>query len=90
MPLRDDLPNHTSRHIRQPHISPVIRVRQLLVIHAHQMQNGRVQIIHRGTIFDRVQAVLVRRAVDRATLHSTASHPHREPLRIVIPAVQPL
>ena len=60
------------------------------MIDAQQMQHRGVQIVDIAPIFDDFITVLVRGAVNCAALDSAAGQPHREPERIVVPAVRAL
>src|SRR5262249_53126870 len=80
----DDLVDDLSGHIRQPKIPSRIPERQPRVFDAHEVQDGRVQVVHVHLVVDREVPELVRRAVGEARLDAAAGEPHREALRIVV------
>lgn len=43
---RHNLFNHLALHIRQPHIPPIVRIRQPRMIKPQQMQHRRMEIVH--------------------------------------------
>src|SRR5262249_21145458 len=79
-----DLLDHAPRDIGQAEIATVVAVRQLLMIQADQMQDGRVQVVDADAVLDGLEADLVSRAVMDAALHSAAGHPDGERMRVVV------
>jgi hypothetical protein len=53
----DDVPVH----IGQPALDAVVVVAQPLVIESEEMQDGRVQVVNRADVFDRLMAEFVGR-----------------------------
>ena len=68
-------------------ISPARAEGQSPVIHAHLMQHRGVQVMNPTNLVHRPVTKLVRGADDAATANPAASHPHREPERIVVTTV---
>ena len=56
------------------------------MIEAEQVKHRRVQIVDAGTVLDRLESKLIRRAMNRAALHATARQPHAETVVVVITA----
>src|SRR5438128_1845304 len=74
-------------HIRQP-IEPALElVCQLLVIHAHLVQDRRLQIVNVDRVLHNVVAEVVRRAVRDTRLDPAASHPAGEAARVMIASI---
>ena len=59
-------------------------------IKAELMKDGSVDVGHIVTVFDRMEAELVRRSVNHATANATACHPHRKTVGMMIAAFVPL
>src|SRR5438105_1986424 len=78
IPLRDDVVDDGARDVREPEVAAAVPVRQLRVIDAEQVEDGRVQIVHVNRFLDGLEPEVVRRAVNRAAFHATAGEPHRE------------
>src|SRR5579859_2943491 len=57
------------------------------MVDAHEMQDGRMQVVDVYRLFDGFEAEFVGRAVNRPAFDSAARQPHGEPERIVIAAV---
>src|SRR5271168_1642298 len=62
-------------------------VRELVVVDAQAMQNGRVEIPYRDWILDHVVAVVIGFAVGDAGAHTTACHPCGVTTRMMIASV---
>src|SRR5205814_5596607 len=73
-----------------PVIAPAVAVRQLLVVDAHEMEDGGVQVMDVDLVLDGVPAELVGGAVNDAALDAAARQPHRETEGMMLPAVGPL
>ena len=73
--------------IGQTEVATGVAKREPFVIQAHQMQQRRVQIMHVHLVLRGVVTVVVSRSIGEAAFHTAASHPHREPVRIVIAAI---
>ncbi len=57
------------------------------MVEAHQVQNRRVQVMHRNHILFSFEPKIVRGSIDGSAFDPSASHPHCEAIRIVIPAL---
>ena len=84
---RDQLAPHIPGDIRQPEIPPLVAVRQLLVLHAQQVQHGRVQVVHMHLVLRDVEAEIVGRPQCQARLHAAASHPDRVVATVMVTTV---
>ena len=78
-------------HIRQPAINAVVANRQLLMVYAQLMQDGRVNIVNRGVVSPALwfKSPLIAFAVG-AGLDAAPTHPVREYKGVVVPAGFPL
>ena len=56
------------------------------MIHPQAIQQCGVQVMNRHTVFNRLEAELIRSAVNESTFDSAPSENHCETVRIVIPA----
>src|SRR5262245_10758345 len=88
--LSYDTLDHPPRHIGEPLIAAVMPKRQLLVIQPQQMQDRRVEVIHRDALRPRPQAELVGLADCLPPLHAAAGQPHGVSVRVVIAALAAL
>jgi hypothetical protein len=50
------LPDHPPAHVGQPEVPAGVTERQLLVVQAEQVQNGRMEVVHVHVVLDRVVA----------------------------------
>ena len=73
--------------VGQAEVAAGVVVRQPLVIHAEQMQRGRVQVVHVDFVLDRVMSPLVGLAVSDARLYAASCQPDREAAGIVVSAM---
>jgi len=71
-------------HVRQSAFDAVVVVAESLVVESEKVQQGGVQIVNRRDVFHRLVPEVIRGAVAESGLHSRASKPHREPMRIMI------
>jgi len=71
-------------------IASRISISQLFMIDSHQMQDGRMQVVHVNFVFDRFESEIIRGAVDSSPFNSTTCQPHRETEGIVIPSISSL
>lgn len=73
--------------VGQPEATPLVFVRQSLVIDPHQVQNCGVEIVNVNAIFDHIVAEFVGRPVADPWFDTTAGHPGGETSRMVIATV---
>ena len=59
---------------------------EFLMIEAHQMQNGGMEIVHMDSVFDSGQTKLVGSAVTHTTLDTSTCHPSRKTIMIMVTA----
>src|SRR5262245_29218477 len=76
--------HYNALYIRQSELAPLEFISQLCVIDAHQMQEGRVQVMNADGIDNRVVTYLVRFANGHARFDASAREPYRERPRVVI------
>ena len=62
-------------------------IRELGVVNAQQMQDGRVQVVYMHRLIDYFEAEIIGGSINQAALYAAASHPHRESEGVVIAAV---
>ena len=82
----DQVVQHVASYIGKAEIAAAVTIGQLQVIDAHQIEDGRVDIVHVNRLLDGLESKLVRGTIDRAAFDSAAREPHRESERIVVPA----
>src|SRR5579872_7386209 len=82
--LRQDSLDDTAVVHGRALVPAVMAVRQLEVVHPHQVQDGGVQIVDVDAILDGAQAYLVRRTEGQSRLHAAACHPDREAPGVVV------
>ena len=49
--------NNAAVHVSQPEISPAVSIRQLGMIYAHQVQDGRMKVVNVGRFLDRLEPI---------------------------------
>ena len=86
--LGKNVADHAAVHIGQTIVATTVTVRQLFVVDSHQVQNGRVQIVHVDFILDRVPAEFICSAIGHPAAHTAAGKPHRETKRMMFAAVR--
>src|SRR2546422_899598 len=74
-------------YVRQAIVSPLKLVRQLRVVDAETVQDGRVQVVNVDRLVDHVVAKLVRLAVRVAAPDAGAREPDGEAARMMVAAV---
>ena len=74
-------------HIGQAEVAALEFVGQLLVVDAHAVQDGGVEVVDVDGVFGDVVAEVVGLAVGQAALDPAAGHPHREVAGMVVAAV---
>src|SRR5436853_5099910 len=79
--------NYVSVDIGEAEITPLEAVRQLLMVDAHLVQNGGVEIVNMHRFFHDVIAVVVGLSVGDAFLHPTAGQPHGKATAMMIASV---
>src|SRR5437879_4998488 len=72
--------------VREPEITTVVTIRQLLVIETEQAQNRGVQVVNVDLVLDRARAEFIRRAINRAAFDAAARKPDAERAIVVIAA----
>ena len=60
---------------------------ELGVIHAHQVQNRRMQVMHMHLLIHGPQDQIIGGSDDLTTLDAASSHPHGESGRVMIAAI---
>lgn len=76
--------------VGQAEVPPGMPIREFRMVQAQQMQDRRVQIVEVDLVLDAVVAVFIRLTVGLACLGTSAGEPHRESVRVVVPAVRVL
>src|SRR6266481_843825 len=89
-PLCKDLERHFAGHVGQAEITSAIKISQPLMIHAEDVQNGRMQIVDVHALLHSEIAVVVGRAVSGTPFYAAARHPHRIAVGIVVATVSGL
>jgi four helix bundle protein len=84
--LSEDPSVHLAMNIRQAEITAAVAVCEPLVIEAHQVQDGGVEIVDMHAVLDGVNSEFVGRAVDHAAADSATGHPHGETGAVVVAA----
>src|SRR5687768_4120646 len=83
--LSEHLADHSSAEIGEALVTSVVQVGQLQVVQTEQVQDGGVKVAGVDGVLHSPVADLIRGADDGAALHSASSHPHRKPIRIMVP-----
>ena len=75
----DDVVNHMAMNIGETHVTATEAKCGSLVVHAHQMQHGGVQVVHLDSILNGLIAPLVRRTKHRSRFDAAAGQPNVKP-----------
>lgn len=84
--LHHHLPHHPPAHIRQTLFPPLVKIRQRLVVHAHEAEDGGVDVVKVDFVFRGGEAEFVGAAVGHAAFDATACEPHAEAVGVVVAA----
>src|SRR4051812_26782521 len=74
----------------QPPVPAVVREGEPSVIDAHEVEDGRVEVMHVDAVDLGAESNGVGGAMDRAPLDPGARHPAGEAVRVVVAALSPL
>src|SRR5205823_3923917 len=77
--LSNDVFDDLAAHFGQPLLAAQVHVAQRVLIQAHLVQQGGVQIAEMHRLFRGLQPNAVGGAVNGAAFESAARHPHRKP-----------
>src|SRR5215467_1864562 len=84
--LSDQIVDNVARDIRKAEIAAAVPVGQFLVIDAHQIKDGCVDVVNMRRLLDRFETALVSRTINRAAFNSPTGQPHRESEWIMVAA----
>src|SRR5207237_5906568 len=87
IPLSECFLNHLTAVNGRPFVPPVVEVSELLVLHPHEMEDSRMDVMHVGAVLNSAQTDLVGLAEDCARLDAATGHPNGEPPGIMIAAL---
>src|SRR5262249_24183197 len=73
-------------NVGEPIIPALEAIGEFLVVQAHEMKNGRLEIVNVDTVFDGVIAEVIRCSVSNAGLDAAAGHPNGEGVLVMVPA----
>ena len=85
--LGQDFLHDTAVHVGQTEIATGVAIRQLRMVEAEQMKHCGVQVVYVHTIFDRLKAEFIGRAVDMAPFYAAARQPYGEAVVVVVASV---
>ena len=88
-PLGEDGLYDLAMHIRQPEITTSMMKRQLLVIKAETMEDGRLQVVNVHWVFYDVKPKVIGLSIRNSRANAAASHPHSKCSRMVIATGRP-
>src|SRR5438445_1536926 len=74
-------------HVRQPEVTTLKTIRELRVIEAEQMENGRVQVMHVDFVRGCVKTEIIGLTNCNPRFHAAASQPGREAIRMMIATI---
>ena len=74
-------------HVGEPVITACVAISQALMIHAEQMQNGSVNIVHMHLVHRCLESEIITLTISRPTLGATAREEHAETVRVVIATI---
>ena len=76
-----------ARDVRQTEVPTLEEEGELRMVDAQAVQNRRLQVVNMDRIADDVVSKIIGLAEDRAWLHASAGHPHREATGMMIATV---
>ena len=83
----DEFFHDVAVHVGEAEVAAGEAIGQLLVIEAHQVQHGGVQVVDVDFLFHGREAAFVGGSVDVASLGAAAGQPHGEAVVVVVAAV---
>ena len=87
--LRNHFMNDAAKDVGQPRVAPLMKIRQLFVVHAHQRQERGVDVVQVDLVFHGGEAEFVGLAIRHAPFDAAAGQPHGKAVRIVVAARRP-
>ena len=82
--LQQNVLDYLSVYVGQAEVSPRVSVRQAFVVQAHEVQDGRMEVVDVGSIFDGSQPKYIGSAIAETGFDSATGHPDRETVVIVV------
>src|SRR4051794_41496652 len=82
-----NIANDVAVHVSQPHVAAGEAEGEAGVVESEEVEHGGMEIMDVVLVLDRLVAVFIRLAVDRAPLDAAAGQPERKAERIVVAAV---
>ena len=82
--LSEEFAQDVAADVGEAVVAAVVAVGQLLVVHAEQMENGRVKVVAVDFVFDGFLAKLIGRAVMHTAFHAAAGQPDGKTFGIVV------
>ena len=79
--------DHAAVDIGQPEVAARVAEGEAFVVEAEEVEDGRLQVVDMDGVHLGLEAELVRRAIDRATLYPAAREPRGEAVVVVVAAV---
>ena len=76
--------------IGQAEVAAGVAVRQLFVIETHQVENGRVEVVHVHPLFNRRKTKIIAGSIDGPSFYPATCQPDGEPVVVVVPALRSL
>jgi hypothetical protein len=70
--------------VGEAEITPLESVGKLMVIHAEEVQESGVQVVHVDFVFSGIETEIIRPAIDGPGLDAPACHPNGIPMRMMI------
>jgi hypothetical protein len=86
IPLQN-LTHHATSNIGQAKWSPMMRIRQPLMVDPKQMQHRRMQVMDMNSILNSVIPKVICHSMSDPPLYATTSHPHRKPMVIMLATI---
>ena len=83
---RNQIMDHVAMNVGETIVTPRIAVGELLVIEAHEVEYGRVNVGDVVAVFDGVETEFVGCAVDVSLFDAAAGHENGEPVGMMIPS----
>ena len=80
----DKVVDDISVNVGEPEVAACVPVGQEFVIEAHEMEDGRMQVVHVNWILDGFEAELVGSSVDESSLGAAADQDSGEAVVVVV------
>ena len=84
--LSADFLDHPAMDVGEGFLATLMEVGQVFVVDTHKVKDRRVDVVNMSLVDNCLESELIRFTVTHSAFHTTAGHPHAEPVRVVVAA----